>query len=177
MVEYTNPDEQNLPMKRPKIKRMDSPVYAARINPNYDASANERFKPLEDVPVFANDGWFLLIDGPSQRSWYQIQGKAYVANREHAKHFDLDPTALIRHFKWCLKRLDDRENEIGREATTIFTKMLWCMRKVPDTLYEYMHTQRTIQDCKDSRRDMARRMREFRAQRKAASVPASSVKE
>lgn len=152
--------------KRLRIKRLN-PYFPTGKKTGINADADSRLALIEDVPLFANDGWFLLLDGDRERSWYQIHGKAYVPRDGDAGgSLSLIQSELAQHFRWVLKRCDERESEIGKEATAAVSKMLWRMRKVPREIWQFMHAQQTIQHSRDQHRKMAQRMRSFREREK-----------
>ena len=149
--------------KRLRIKRLNPRVPTGRSQTGVDMIDNSRYELIDDVPLFANDGWFLLLDGDRERSWYQIQGKAYVPrDGDTGMSQSRIQSELAQHFRWVLHRCDEQESEIGKEATAAFSKMLWRMRRVPREIWQFMHAQQNIQYSRDQHRKMAQRMRSFR---------------
>lgn len=165
---------------RPKIKRLDLPyhLYFHGVDlARYDATIDANMQVITDVPVLANDGWFLACDGKNMRSWFQIKGRPCVTRKGCDRSLELNQEDMIRKFKSCLYDEAKWENELGREATDLLARSLRCMRKVPDSIYGFMHEQRGMQYIRDERRNMTRRMRSFRERRKSASAITPSNKE
>jgi len=143
--------------KRPRLRRLDYPFLSSRKAFTFDPAG--RFELLSDVPLFANDGWFLLIDGAATRSWYQIQGKAYIPQPKHGRSAEQEQQKLIRHFKWVLQRRNDEENDVGTEVVQHLTRMWRRMprsRQLPKEVADFIGTQTQLQHGKEMGHDMRR---------------------
>jgi len=150
--------------KRPRLQRLDYPFLSSRKAFTFDPAG--RFEPLSNVPLFANDGWFLLVDGAATRSWYQIQGKTYIPTPKHGRLAEQEQQKLIRHFKWVLQRRNDEENDVGTEVVQQLTRMRWRMprsKQLSKEVADFIDTQKQLQHSKemghDFRRDRLRRRR------------------
>jgi hypothetical protein len=152
--------------KRPRLQRLDYPFLSSRKAFTFDPAG--RFELLSDVPLFANDGWFLLIDGTATRSWYQIQGKAYVPTPKHGRDAEQEQQSLIRHFKWVLQRRNDEETDVGTEVVQHLTRMWRRMprsKQLPKVVADFIDTQKQLQHGKEMGHDMRRhRLRRRKAQ-------------
>lgn len=147
--------------KRPRLQRLDGLFPSSR---RFDPAG--RFDRIHDVPIFANDGWFLLSDGAAKRSWYQIQNRAYVPTPKHGRDAEQEQQKLIRHFKWVLQRRNDEETDVGTEVVQHLTRMWRRMprnRQLPKEVADFIDTQTQLQHGKemahDFRRDRLRRRR------------------
>ena len=147
--------------KRPHLQRLDGLFPSSR---SFDPA--ERFDRIDDVPIFANDGWFLLIDGAAMRSWYQIQNHAYIPQPKHGRSAEQEQQKLIRHFKWVLQRRNDEETDVGTEVVQHLTRMWGRVprsRQLPIAVADFINTQTQLQHGKemghDFRRDRLRRLR------------------
>jgi len=153
--------------KRPRLQRLDYPFLSLRKAFTFDPAG--RFEPLSNVPLFANDGWFLLVDGAATRSWYQIQGKTYIPTPKHGRNAEQEQQALIRHFKWVLQRRNDEENDVGTEVVQQLTRMRWRMSRslqLPKEVADFIDTQKQLQHSKEMGHDFRRDR--LRQRRKAA---------
>ena len=137
--------------KRPRLQRLDGPFLSPRKVFAFDPAG--RFEPLSDVPLFVNDGWFLFIDGAATRSWYQIQGKAYIPTPKHGRNAEQEQQALIQHFKWVLRRRNDEETDVGTEVVQHLTRM-W--RRLHKVVADFIDTQKQLQHGKKMGHDMRR---------------------
>lgn len=152
-------------MNRPKIKRLDLPYHLffhGVDQTRYDAAIDANMQVLDDVPVLANDGWFLARDGKNMRSWYQIKGKPCVSREGCDRSISLTQDDMIRRFKSDLRDAAMWENELGKEATDLLSRSLRTVRKTPDAIYRFIHEQRQMQYMREEVRKMTRRMRAFR---------------
>lgn len=147
--------------KRPRLQRLDGLFPTSR---TFDPTG--RFDRIDDVPIFANDGWFLLVNNATARSWYQVQNHAYVPQPKHGRNAEQEQQKLIRHFKWVLQRRNDEENDVGTEVVQQLTRMRWRMprsKQLPKEVADFIDTQKQLQHCKeighDFRRDRLRRRR------------------
>jgi len=143
--------------KRPRLQRLDYPFLSSRKAFTFDPAG--RFEPLSNVPLFANDGWFLLVDGAATRSWYQIQGKTYIPTPKHGRNAEQEQQALIRHFKWVLQRRNDEENDVGTEVVQHLTRMWRRMprsKQLPKIVVDFIDTQKQLQHGKEMGHDMRR---------------------
>ena len=152
-------------MKRPKIKRLDLPYHLffhGVDQKRYDAAIDANMRVIDDVPVLANDGWFLAHDGKTVRSWYQIKGKPCVSREGCDRSIALTQDDMIRRFKSDLRDAAMWENDLGKEATDLLARSLRTLRKTPDAIYLFSHEQRQMQFMREEVRNMRRRRRSFR---------------
>lgn len=143
--------------KRPRLQRLDWPFPSFRKVFAFDPAG--RFEPLSDVPLFANNGWFLLVDGAATRSWYQIQGSAYIPTPKHGRDAEQEQQALIRHFKWVLQLRNDEENDVGTEVVQHLTHMWRRMprsKQLHKVVADFIDTQKQLQHGKKMGHDMRR---------------------
>jgi hypothetical protein len=158
--------------KRPKIKRLDLPCHLffhGIDRPNYDAATDANMEVLTDVPVFQNNGWFLLRDGKNVRSWYQIKGKPCITHNTRKGcniAVEMSQEDMIRNFALELHDATRCERELGREATELLVKSLRGLRKIPDAVYGFVDEQRTLQELKDSRREFISTHKAWRERKK-----------
>ncbi len=151
--------------KHLKIKRLDLPYHLffhGVDQKRYDAAIDANMRVLDDVPVLANDGWFLAHDGKNVRSWYQIKGKPCVSREGCDRSIALTQEDMIRRFKSDLRDAAMWENELGKEATDLLSRSLRTLRKTPDAMYGFIHEQRQMQYMREEVRNMRRRMRSVR---------------
>lgn len=151
--------------KHPKIKRLDLPYqlfFHGVDQKRYDAAIDNNMQVLGDVPVLANDGWFLAHDGKNARSWYQIKGKPCVSREGCDRSIALTQDDMIRRFKSDLRDAAMWENELGKEATDLLSRSLRTLRKTPDAIYRFIQEQRQMQYMREEIRNMRRRMRSLR---------------
>ncbi len=148
--------------KQPRLQRLDGLFPSSR---TFDPAG--RFDRIDDVPIFANDGWFLLINNTTQRSWYQVQNHAYIPQPKHGRNAEQEQQRLIRHFKWVLQRRNDEENDVGTEVVQLLTRMRWRMSRslqLPKEVADFIDTQKQLQHGKKMGHDFRRhRLRRRRA--------------
>ena len=147
--------------KRPRLQRLDGLFPSSR---TFDPTG--RFDLIDDVPFFANDGWFLLIHSTTTRSWYQVQNRAYIPQPKHGRNAEQEQQKLIHHFKWVLQRRNDEENDVSTEVVQLLTRMRWRMprsQQLHKVVTDFIDTQKQLQHGKemghDFRRDRLRRRR------------------
>jgi hypothetical protein len=147
---------------RPRLQRLDGLFPWTR---TFDPAG--RFDRIDDVPIFANDGWFLLINNTTTRSWYQIQNKAYIPLPKNVRNAEQEQQKLIRHFKWVLQRRNDEENDVGTEVVQQLTRMRWRMprsKQMSKEVADFIDTQKQLQHGKEMGHDFRRgRLRRRRA--------------
>jgi hypothetical protein len=139
---------------RPRLQRLDGLFPSSR---SFDPAG--RFDRIHDVPIFANDGWFLLIDGTATRSWYQVQNKAYIPQPKHGRNAEQEQQALIQHFKWVLRRRNDEETDVGTEVVQHLTRMWRRMprsKQLHKVVADFIDTQKQLQHGKKMGHDMRR---------------------
>jgi len=140
--------------KRPRLQRLDGLFPPSR---TFDPTG--RFDLIDDVPIFANDGWFLLINNTASRSWYQVQNHAYIPQPKHGRNAEQEQQKLIRHFKWVLQRRNDEENDVGTEVVQQLTRMRWRMSRslqLPKEVADFIDTQKQLQHGKEMGHDLRR---------------------
>ena len=140
--------------KRPRLQRLDGLFPSSR---TFDPAG--RFDRISDVPLFANDGWFLLINSTASRSWYQVQNHAYIPQPKHGRNAEQEQQKLIRHFKWVLQRRNDEENDVGTEVVQLLTRMRWRMSRslqLPKEVADFIDTQKQLQHGKEMGHDLRR---------------------
>lgn len=155
--------------KRPKIKLLDLPCHLffhGVDRPKYDAYMDANMQVLTDVPVLANNGWFLLRDGKNVRSWYQIKGKPCVTRKGCNIAIEMSQEDMVRIFARELYDATRCERELGREATELLVRSLRTVRKVPDAVYMFVHEQSSLQYIRNECRDVMRRRKAWRERKK-----------
>lgn len=96
--------------KRPHIKRLNWPFVFFDIEDVFgDCVGNE----LRNVPIFTQDGWYLMLIDGKWMTWYQINGKAYRGLPLPHQTQEQHDKSEVHSFKWTLRLHEDEENDVG----------------------------------------------------------------
>jgi hypothetical protein len=137
--------------KRPKIKLLEWP-FATFNGDGSDFIIDFKPSQLHDLPVFSQNGWYMLTHEGKTRTWYQIQGKTYATDDDRL--YEDGQKNSISHFKWQLRRLDETEHDIGvekaRQLETLWPQLPRCYRAA---IGKPVRAHREIQQLRDTLRE------------------------
>lgn len=137
--------------KRPKIKLLEWP-FCTFNGDGSDFIVDAKLPQLHDLPVFSQNGWYLLTHEGKTRTWYQIQGKTYATDG-HRTYEDGQKND-ISYFKWKIQRLDETEHDIGvekaRQLEALWPQLPRCYRAA---IGKPIRAHREIQQLRDTLRE------------------------
>lgn len=115
--------------KRPKIKLLEWP-FATFNGDGSDFIRDAKLPQLHDLPIFSQNGWYLLTHEGKTRTWYQILGKTYATDGDRT--YEDGQKNDISYFKWQLQRRDEAEQDIGvekaRQLEALWPQLPRCYR-------------------------------------------------